>query len=886
MEALRLYFAALREDVGYDVKYAMRDEVLALPSVPARAMDDQERATVRARIAEERDRDVVQKAVAFEGKGWLHAAHLLRSRLKALDGISTPRVEALGKELERLEKAICEHPTDVEKAEAKEIEGPPADVAGAFDRAAKAVAAGKGRSALKAYTALGYSGVATQEQKDKARALHAELWKALVAAIPEEQKVAADKVWDDPHWTYLGTSVSHQFVFIGERGFVETISPQDRIRMDLACVMLCDLVGRDLTEDGQRVTIYYKERFDFGGGIGGGKRIDIGNKAIAKPIAGTLHYHELAHCAFDVGMLYPGFVEGIANFGATFCLDALGRPDECDAAIRSNRAQWQADYLERRIRYWRIQSYGPSCGFLLLPMTEKSPVARQGEWAKVRSFFRRLRRDPIDEPRESERCRYFVWHWCKEFGFELLDKAAGGRFPLLPADRDRVRAELETWLDLARQGLAYADQSYGSAAIDPLERVIAGHPRSALADLCKFGLATVREGLGETAVRDALYKELGVVPRWKLCLPFYARDCSPLFPVFEPERSLDQSAEYPNPAQTARWRDAKVAPDGLCDLLEHGVGYPDDAAAYACIDLEVPADVMDAVVRVGFDDMLAVWIDGKMAEKWDEATGWIRDHRVAAIPLHKGRNRLLLKIANRSGAWRFSARVAHADHTPIEGLAFVDPPAKDVPPAPPEPKPHALYTLDLEKAKALPKGKVKPTVGTWEVDAKALRRTAPGNVQWRKFQIQPFVSKDPPSGLVWLVDKDLATLEDYALEVLVRLPREGAPRLAVTLNGEEKDDGLSGHTFLIQGGGEGVNVRLEEYDRLVFHGTAPIAKSAEHVLRFVRRGRTLSLLVDGALAIDRADLPALPRPGIGIMTWDKENGIGRVRLERLGGSPK
>ena len=42
-------------------------------------------------------------------------------------------VEALGKDLARLEKAICEQPTDAEKAEVKEIEGPPADVAGAFE---------------------------------------------------------------------------------------------------------------------------------------------------------------------------------------------------------------------------------------------------------------------------------------------------------------------------------------------------------------------------------------------------------------------------------------------------------------------------------------------------------------------------------------------------------------------------------------------------------------------------------------------------------------------------------------------------------------------------------------------------------------------------------
>ena len=37
------------------------------------------------------------------------------------------------------------------------------------------------------------------------------------------------------------------------------------VRVELGIVEL----GRDLTEDGQRVTIYYKERFDFGGGIGG-----------------------------------------------------------------------------------------------------------------------------------------------------------------------------------------------------------------------------------------------------------------------------------------------------------------------------------------------------------------------------------------------------------------------------------------------------------------------------------------------------------------------------------------------------------------------------------------------------------------------------------------
>ena len=79
------------------------------------------------------------------------------------------------------------------------------------------------------------------------------------------------------------------------------------------------------------------------------------------------------------------------------------------------------------------------------------------------------------------------------------------------------------------------------------------------------------------------------------------------------------------------------------------------------------------------------------------------------------------------------------------------------------------------------------------------RRTDPGNVLWLKFLVQPYLNKDPPSGLVWLTDKELAGIVDYSLEVAVRLPREGVPRLAVTLHGEEKDDGQSGHTFLVSG---------------------------------------------------------------------------------------
>ena len=489
--ALPLYFAALRETDEYAVKYAIRDEILALPPVAAEPLSERERATVAARIAEERERDVEKKAEGFEGKGKVKAAYLLRDRLRTLEGITTEKAEQIQATLERMQHAICDEATDDEKAQAKALEGDPKDVEGAFKRAERAAVEGHGRVALRVYKAIGYSGLASQELKDKAKAAVDALRAAMVVEMVPSEKADAELVWEDPHWKGLATSVSHQFVFIGAKDFVETITPADRIRVDLACQLLGDLLGRDLAA-GERLTIYYKERFDFGGGLGGGKRIDIGNKAIAKPIAGGLHYHEMSHCAFDVGMIYPGFVEGIANFGATFVLDALGRTAEADDAIRSNRQGWQDDYLDRRMRYFRIQSYAPSCGFLFLPITAKDAVARQAEWAKYRTFFRRLRRELPQEPRDAERIRYFAWVWGDVFGWRLLDEAASARFPVVPQDQERVREEIAKWYELTARGERDAQQGFVGASIEPLEAVLKGCPAGELHDR-----AELRDGPGE-----------------------------------------------------------------------------------------------------------------------------------------------------------------------------------------------------------------------------------------------------------------------------------------------------------------------------------------------------------------------------------------------------
>ncbi len=625
--AIELYFQALRAADDYATKYGIRDEILALPSERAAPIHEGERATVARRVAEERSRDIDQKASAMEGRGAHRGAMYLWRRLYDLEGVDDGKKKQIDATVERITRRLCDEATDEEKAEAKGLHGDEQDPAAALARADQAAAAGKGRVALKVYSHVSYSSFASQDLKDTARARIAALRKQMVEEVPPEEQADADKVWNDPHWSYLGTAVSRQYVYIGPKTFVDSLTEPDKLKLDLACVFLGDLVGRDQVEDaGQRLSIYYKERFDFGGGIGGGHRIDIGNKVITRPIAGELHFHETSHCVFNVGMIYKGFVEGIANFGATFALDALGRHAEADAAIASNRKGYKDDYLDRRVRYWRIASYAPSCGFLFTPITAKDPVARQAEWAKYRQFFRRVRQTMPDEPRDAERIRYFAYLWGATFGWQMLDESGRARFPVTAADREKVAVELEQFYEETARGESYADQEFYGMAAEPLQSVIERCPPGQLVDRAKFAMARTKAGLEDLAGRDALYKELGVVPAWKLCLPFYSalRGIDALHAVFEPERETVLAAEYPNPNQTARWMDAKITPDGVVDLLEHGVGYPDDAVAYALAVLEVPADVPDAVCYVAYDDLCAMWVNRTLVEKWEGERGWLR----------------------------------------------------------------------------------------------------------------------------------------------------------------------------------------------------------------------------------------------------------------------
>lgn len=110
------------------------------------------------------------------------------------------------------------------------------------------------------------------------------------------------------------------------------------------------------------------------------------------------------------------------------------------------------------------------------------------------------------------------------------------------------------------------------------------------------------------------------------------------------------------------WENARTSGmNGRVDLKE-AVSTDDGRVAYGAVDLEVPDDRKVTLV-LSSDDGMKAWLGGtKIVER--PATGQTK----AEVMLKKGRNRLLVKVANEWDLWFFSVRLTEADGKRATGV--------------------------------------------------------------------------------------------------------------------------------------------------------------------------------------------------------------------------
>ncbi|MEQ1634196.1 MAG: hypothetical protein ABL997_17585, partial [Planctomycetota bacterium] len=715
----------------------------------------------------------------------------------------------------------------------------------------------------------------TPELRAEAEAARAAMEKAWLADVPSDERTEAETALNHPCWARTSQRVSHRFVLIGPQALVDGIVDDSLLRFDLAYLYLTDLFGRVPNPDGDRVTVYWKELWEFGGGVGGGKIIDIGN---ANPLEKALRvdngllYHELTHCIDDTTPVYGGMREGLADMGAAFAYTELNQVAAGRAAMGLAARAFLQDYLDRDLEYWRIPNYGPSAGFFLHFITTYGKSGDGYRWQLYRKFFRDYRTCPIKDARTPTLARAFAFHLCEAFGEKALDDLIRFRWPLLPSDLAAVRLE-QTTAKKTSLGPTLED-SPGSPV-----------PRDRMASRLQ----------AENAGLDDHAQELGVVRDWWIIGPFRKQGVDPDVFRFPPELEIDLKARYDSINSNPTWRNpgqkpVTVEPTGW---LAFEFAYMDDSAIYAMTHVTSDKE-QDVWFHLRADDDVTLFVEDELIGKHDFARGslgpWRPDWRIELpdmvrfqVKLKQGRNKVLVKVKNASGPSGLTLAIAQRNGLPLPGWSTdLEPPAKKLAAfdAPDGQKWPSRFRVRFDQNGA--HRKLDTTVGKWRVRNGALEGFATEReVEWRKYTVRPGFPKDSPSNLAWLPEK--ATDQLDAFRLVVELPADSAPpKACVVIQGDGQRDALSGWTLILEPHGDKVRAYLERYDlRVHMSDLVPFATGGKKPIELVLTywAKRLSVDLGEQHLFDQA--PLLPIPGktrIGIATWGEQLRVEQVEL--------
>ncbi len=881
-----------------DVKYRFRDELLKLGDLPPRPVSIEEQRIVDARVQDEKVRHLRLEA------GRMFDRRLYRGALALLTIVGGTLAEAADEavigalddakraeqDLEDVRTRLYEEQDATDAADVQKAAEDLGLTRKLLDRADAWTKKGRHAAARALYKKLRYSEDRTITDVIYARIEACE--KAMLASMPREEQAAVDAALDHPCWGRTVILPTHRFLFIGPKRLLDGIPAKSKLHFDLAYVFLTDLFGRVPNPGGDRVTVYFKELWDFGGGVGGGKIIDIGRadpEAKDTRVDTGLFYHELTHCIDDTNPIFDGFREGLANLGAAYCFEALAQKGDGLHSFESNLDAFRRDYLARDLEYWRIPNYGPSAGFFLhfLEAYSKSPHGH--DWKPYRRFFRDYRAAPVRDGREPFIARAFAFYLMRAFGPRAFDDLVSFRWPLRDADRVALGVELE---------------AFERGQLDAFRDAFEEFPNSPLPRDLLYRELLRRAGKDDPAAVERFgHERLGLIYDWKVIGPFSERGVDPGAAVFPPESDVDYAKQYTVQNNICSWRD----PQTYAPVIRTPIGwiaiefnYQVDTATYALCHVTVDAPT-DAVAHLRADDDLFLFVNDERVGSYHErgANGsshftWrgpyanVPDAIRLPVRLVAGRNKLLVKVRNRYGPAGFACALTRLDGTPVENLRVdTEPPAATAtshPDAPAHPtNPVQWSTLLRQSFKSSLGGKIDATVGRFEVRNKALfGASTDKRVAWRKYTVRPGFPKDSPSNLAWIKERSTEDVDDFRLVLAFERDGDNAPKVLVTFMGEGNDDGLSGWTLiLVPGKGGELSARLERYDRLVFQTPAiAFEPRDENELELIHVGRRASVRFNDSTLFDAVPIRPIPnRHRVGFATWGSLPRIRSLTLE-------
>ena len=165
------------------------------------------------------------------------------------------------------------------------------------------------------------------------------------------------------------------------------------------------------------------------------------------------------------------------------------------------------------------------------------------------------------------------------------------------------------------------------------------------------------------------------IPRWTVIGPF-PNPGGATADVSQPVETgpIDLAKKHSGIGGQIGWRKVE-RPAGAPVLAEHIVdfiqlfGQRDNAAAYALTWLDSDK-AQDALLTLGSDDGAQVWLNDTQVHKNLVPRGYAPQTDRIPIHLNQGRNKLLVKITQATGPWRFAAHLLAPDGGYLAGVKY------------------------------------------------------------------------------------------------------------------------------------------------------------------------------------------------------------------------
>jgi carboxyl-terminal processing protease len=167
------------------------------------------------------------------------------------------------------------------------------------------------------------------------------------------------------------------------------------------------------------------------------------------------------------------------------------------------------------------------------------------------------------------------------------------------------------------------------------------------------------------------YQAIGFVDgsAWRLVGPFDNAEGTALDTPYVPEQGVDFAQEYEGKTGTVRW--LAYAGQQRNGFIDFGSTLRPNqwTVGYAATRVDAP-EARDVQLRIGSDDEVKIWLNGNVVLDSNVPRFAAPDQDIVPVHLQAGRNEVLVKVCNRTGAWGFYLRVTDAQGRPCADLRF------------------------------------------------------------------------------------------------------------------------------------------------------------------------------------------------------------------------